>query len=102
MNEECEVLEMARFAMVGGSTEVLRGAAQRIETWLRMQPGFRSRTLVGPDEQGRFTDLVRWRRHEDAVGAGRRFMESECAREFLALVQKDSVEMCCAPVVMEA
>lgn len=95
-----EVMEMARFSVVGGladevATERLAGATD----WLRRQPGFLSRTLLGPDAGGRWTDLVRWRSHVDAEAAMAAFGASPELAATRSVIDPSTVEVSHHPIV---
>ena len=97
-----DILEIARFQLapgVAGTDLPDRSAA--IERWLAAQPGFRSRVLVGPDQAGRYTDVVRWASHEQAQAAAKALMAAPEAGPFLSAIDPESVDMAHAPIVLE-
>ena len=98
---EREVVEMARFSVALDRAADLRETAAGLERWLVKQPGFLSRILVGPDEHGAYTDLVRWRCLADAQAAGGLIMGEPSAQAFMAVITPGSVEMRHAPVLLE-
>lgn len=85
-----DVMEIARFGVLEGADLT---AAEGIAAWLAAQPGFVSRTLVGPDAGGRYTDLVRWRSMDDARAAAAAMPSSPDAGAFMAIVDPSTVEM---------
>jgi hypothetical protein len=90
-------MEIARFRFVDGAAAATAAAA--VGAWLSAQPGFRSRVLVGPDNDGYYTDLVRWRSVEDAHRAMEAMPGSDAAMAFMARIDPASVDMRHAPVV---
>jgi hypothetical protein len=89
-----EVLEVVRFGVLPGvDTSLVAGRAAAIAGWLSDQPGFVSRVLAGPDEAGRWTDVVRWRSAEDAHRAASGFGGAPEAGPFIALLDGATVEM---------
>jgi heme-degrading monooxygenase HmoA len=95
---EPEVMEIARFRFVDGDAEAAARAAAGVSAWLQAQPGFRSRVLVGPDDEGAYTDLVRWRSAADAHAAMAAMEQSEVAMAFMAQIDPASVQLRHAPV----
>ncbi len=97
-----EVMELARFGVLAGvQTEAVRAHAHDLDSWLRTQPGFVARTLVGPDSEGWFTDIVRWRSQEQALAAAGRIMQEPSLAKFMALIDPARVQMSHAPVIAE-
>lgn len=97
-----DVMELARFCVHEGvELETVRAHAGDLDAWLRAQPGFVTRTLVGPDSEGWFTDIVRWRSHEQAHAAGARIMQEPSLAKFMALIDPARVQMSHLPVVAE-
>ena len=95
-----DVMEMVRFNLADSAdAAALRAGAQAIEGWLSSQPGFVSRSLVGPDAAGRWTDLVRWRSLAEAQAAARQLPTLPEAGAFLALLDMGTVEMSHLPVL---
>lgn len=98
-----EVMEIARFTVVGevGAAEVAARMAGAT-VWLRRQPGFVARTLLAPGPDGRWTDLVRWRSHEDAAAALTASASSPELAAALAVIEPSSVELSRRPIVAAA
>jgi heme-degrading monooxygenase HmoA len=92
-----EVMEIARFRFIDGADAAPAAAA--VAAWLSAQPGFRSRVLVGPDNEGYYTDLVRWQSAGDAHRAMEAMPSSDAAMAFMARIDPASVDMRHAPVV---
>ncbi len=97
-----EVVEIAQFKLSSdASAESVRGSASEVDAWLRAQPGFVSRTLMGPDDDGRYLDLVRWRSSSEAKEAGERFVAAAETCEFMGLIDPASVEMRHLPILLD-
>ena len=97
-----DVIELAKFGVRGGVSErAVQERARDLDAWLKQQPGFVGRTLVGPDAEGFFTDIVRWKSKAEAFAAGERVMKEPCAAAFMALIDPARVHMSHAPVVAE-
>lgn len=95
-----EVMEIARFAVADGTQHAeVTTRAHAIDGWLGEQPGFLSRSLVGPDAEGKWTDLVRWRSKEDALRAASAMGDVPELAPFMQMIDPESVEMQHLPVV---
>lgn len=92
-----EVMEIARFKTLEGQDA--RAAAAGVDAWLAARPGFVARVVLGPDAEGYYTDLVRWRSADDAHAAMAEMEQSADAAAFLAALDPSSVEMRHLPVV---
>ena len=94
------IMEIARFAVVDGvGSDTVRDRARIIEGWLGRQTGFVRRSLVGPDADGRWTDLVEWRCRDDAMAAAAAIGQEPELEPFMAIIDPASVEMRHLPVV---
>jgi hypothetical protein len=92
-----EVMEIVRFAMVGGADP--RESAPGMDRWLAAQPGFVSRVLLGPDEEGRYTDLVRWSSLAEAHAAMERSQRDPELAALFAAIDPGAVEVIHLPVL---
>ena len=88
------VMEIAKFRVGSGfdHASVLRRAAS-IEPWLRAQPGFVRRALVGPDDGGVWTDLVQWESKESALSAAEAIGKAPELAGFMEMIDPESVSM---------
>jgi hypothetical protein len=99
-NEEIEIMEMVSFALASGTDAVaVRARARDIDEWLAARPGFIRRTLVGPDAEGRYTDIVHWRTMTDANAAAELIMKEPSAGAFMALIDGPTVRLSHVPIV---
>jgi hypothetical protein len=88
------VLEIVQFKLASTATPAaLAEAVQSMAPWLKAQPGFERRELVGPDEAGAYTDVVRWRSLAEAHAAAAQIMSSDATRPFVTLIEPSSVAM---------
>ena len=95
-----DVREIASFGATASAAEVRRAAAG-MESWLATQTGFVSRVLVGPDAEGRWVDLVRWRSQEAAEAAAAQIMNAPAAGAFMAVIDPGTVSMRHLPLALE-
>lgn len=86
-----DMLEIARFKVTEGAD--VAAAARAIDPWLAGQPGFVSRALAGPDDDGTYTDVVRWLDRQSAMAAMAAAEQSPEAARFMAIVDPTSVSM---------
>ena len=94
------IMEIARFSVVDGvESDTVPDRARIIDGWLGRQTGFVRRTLVGPDDEGRWTDLVEWRSRDDAMAAAAAIGQDPELEPFMAIIDSASVEMRHIPVV---
>lgn len=94
------IMEIARFAVVDGiESEAVPARARTIDGWLGRQSGFIRRSLVGPDAQGRWTDLVEWRSHDEAMAAAAAIGQEPELKPFMEIIDPQSVEMRHVPIV---
>ena len=93
-----DVMGMVRFRVMGGAE--LGAVAAGVGAWLSAQRGFVSRTLVGPDADGVYTDLVRWRSAEDAHAAMAACEDEPSVGAFMAAVDPATVDMRHVPVIL--
>ncbi len=87
-----DTIELVRFRLKEGKTSAdWLKANEKINDWMKAQPGFRFRSLSETDD-GEWMDMVYWASLEAAAAAGERFgaeMMSVCE----PLVAHDSVEV---------
>ena len=85
-----DTIELVRFRLQQGKTAVeWLKANEKINDWIRQQPGFRFRSL-SETEDGEWLDLVYWENLEAAKASGEKFRQDMlplCA----PLVANDSV-----------
>lgn len=85
-----DTIELVRFRLKEGKTSAdWLKANEKINDWMKAQPGFRFRSLSETDD-GEWMDMVYWESLEAATAAGERFgaeMMSVCE----PLVAHDSV-----------
>jgi hypothetical protein len=88
------VMEIAKFRVTAAfdHASVLERAAS-IEPWLRKQPGFVRRSLVGPDDEGTWTDLVHWESKASALSAAEAIGKAPELGGFMEMIDGDSVSM---------
>ncbi len=85
-----DTIELVRFRLQQGQTAAdWLKANEKINDWMKAQPGFRFRSLSETDD-GEWLDLVYWENAEAANAAGQRF-EAEMMSVCASLVAPDSV-----------
>jgi hypothetical protein len=92
------VLEIVRFRAVPGAD--LATAARAVDQWLARQPGFVSRSLAGPDDEGYYLDVVRWSSLAQAEAAATTLMVAEEGATFLAAIDPATIDMKHWPIVI--
>lgn len=99
-NEENEIMEMVRFGVLPGTPHAtVEAHAGDIDAWLSARKGFVRRALVGPDTEGRYTDIVHWRTMADASAAAAEIMKEPSLAAFMGLIDGPTVTMAHVPVV---
>lgn len=92
-------LEIVSFALASGHDAAsLTARAKAIMPWLEKQPGFVARTLVGPDEGGRYLDIVRWQSLTEAQQAAEKAMAEPAFGPFMEAIDGASVRMQHLPI----
>ncbi|MEM9073584.1 MAG: hypothetical protein AAGE52_34150 [Myxococcota bacterium] len=95
-----EVMELVKFRVTKeASPKAIAEGSRELTDWARGQPGFVSRVLVGPDERGTYTDIVRWKSMEAAKAAADVMPTVDSLKGFMTLLDMTSVEMAHVPVV---
>ena len=92
-----EVMEVVRFR----SLAPLGEQSASVHAWLRARPGFVARVLLGPDAQGGWVDVVRWRSMADAEAAAAAMGSEPSLASFLLSIDPESVVMEHWPVAAE-
>ncbi len=99
-NSDPQVAEVTSFRMKPGITAKDAAEAGRdIDAWLRGQPGFVSRLMVGSAD-GTITDIVVWETERDGRASSERLMAETGSSRFHALVDGGSVDWSFAEVLM--
>ncbi|MCG5055364.1 MAG: hypothetical protein KA712_20560 [Myxococcales bacterium] len=92
-------LEIVSFTLASGhDVASLTARAKGIMPWLEKQPGFVARTLVGPDEGGRYLDIVRWQSLTEAQQAAEKAMAEPAFGAFMEAIDEASVRMQHLPI----
>lgn len=85
-----DTIELVRFRLQQGKTSAdWLKANEKINAFMKAQPGFRFRSLSETDD-GEWLDLVYWESPEAAEAAGKRF-EAEMMSTCAPLIAHDSV-----------
>ncbi len=85
-----DTIELVRFRLQPGKTAAdWLKANEKINTWMKAQPGFRFRSLSETDD-GEWWDMVYWASMDAALAAGEKFMP-ELGETCAPLVAADSV-----------
>ncbi len=85
-----DTIELVRFRLQPGKTAAdWLKANEKIDEWMKAQPGFRFRSISETDE-GEWWDLVYWASMEAALAAGEKFMP-ELGHVCMPLVAPGSV-----------
>jgi len=86
-------IELVRFRSRAGVTEQeVLAAAERVNVFLKSQPGFVSRRL-GRSDDGTWIDILRWRSREDVTAAMEKTAASPHCAAFFGLIDPDHDEM---------
>lgn len=96
MNTTIEIVE---FRLGRGTGAAFVAANQRLNDWLKAQPGFISRQLAERDD-GSYIDVLIWSRRSDAEAAAGKVMAEFGESDAMTMIDPESVRMAHAPVLM--
>jgi hypothetical protein len=74
------------------SSDEIVAAATSVMLWLRLQPGFLSRTF-GKSPEGEWVDCVTWASLDSATSAAEKMMKEESVGGFMQTIIPESVVM---------
>lgn len=87
------VMELVTFRLNANcAPEAFVAACEPVNTWVRTQPGFQSRT-VSRNEQGTWFDVILWDSAETANAAAGKIMTELGSSEFMAMIDSSSIQM---------
>ncbi|MBT9558495.1 MAG: hypothetical protein IV100_20840 [Myxococcales bacterium] len=77
----------------------LVAASDAMDALYAREPGFESRALVGPDADGRYLEIIRWRSRHDCYEAMAALARDLGTAPYLNMIEGESIDVRVVPVV---